>query len=92
MRPKRVIMENWNYCHYQSGKMKAFVSYLATPNGDDIIESYAVTTRNDNSFDVFSQEFPELYMAVEHLNTRYGHWDFVDTSTKDGGCDSCSAH
>ena len=92
-----ITHDNWNYCFYQNGPLKAYISLCAQLNGDDVTESYNVIVTNTTSqMDVFQQEFQDLDATLKKINSHYSHWTYMDPtnpSEKEGGsCSNCSAH
>ena len=52
---------------------------------------YWVTVLKDDKQEAYQKEFYRLSDALESINSKYGHWEFVDTSlAQSEGCDSCS--
>ncbi len=52
---------------------------------------YWVSVLKEEFEEVFQKEFEGLGLALQWINEKYSHWDFVDTTkAQDSGCDSCS--
>lgn len=88
---------NWNFCSYNSSTIKAFISIGGTPEGEenDQLCYFVNSTSEDFTKQYFQQEFKTIDKALEFINKRYGHWDFVDASIQkdsESGCGSCEAH
>lgn len=91
---KRVDAENWTFSGYKSTDLLAFIHLGAEPRGDQAQILYLVTVLNQDEEEVFQMEFLTLPEAIDSINGRYHHWEFVDRTQRldDGGCGSCSAH
>jgi len=89
-----VDADNWTFSGYKSTNLLAFISLGAAPNAVEPELLYFVTVLKDLEEEVFQLEFPKLDQAIDALNSRYHHWDFIDRSQKEdsGGCGSCEAH
>ena len=82
-----ITKDNWNASHYSSGPFKAIISY----GGGEEERLYWLTVLQGKTQEVFQREFSKLPLALQTINNRYGHWNFVDTTKPLGsGCDSCS--
>ena len=79
--------QNWNYSYFQKSEEKAFVSIGADPGADDIL--YFVTiTKGEHMEELFSQDFIQLEYALDFINDKYGHWEFIDPLSS-STCHSC---
>jgi hypothetical protein len=91
--------QNWTFSQYKSSKIRAFISLGGEvgPN-EEFQELYLVTTTDEEfTKEFFQKPFRELEKAMEFINNRYGHWDFLNLekapkSSSDSGCSSCAAH
>ena len=91
---KNINAENWTYSGYKSSDLLAFIHLGAEPTGDETKLLYLVTVLNSDEEEVFQLEFTTLAEAIDGINNRYHHWDFIDRSERQdgGGCGSCAAH
>ncbi len=91
---KQINADNWTFSGYKSSDLLAFIHLGAEPQGDDPKLLYLVTVLNQDEEEVFQLEYFSLPEAIDSINYRYHHWDFVDRTQRldDGGCGSCSAH
>ena len=94
-----VNSENWSFSQYKSSRIRAFISLGGEPGDEnDFQELYLVTTTNeDYTKEFFQKPFYILENALQFLNSRYGHWEFLDlkitpNGTDTGGCGDCAAH
>ena len=93
-----INQENWTFCHYNTPKLKAFISLAGElSSANDTIFIYNVTVADLDNREVFQLSYLDESMAIAEINKKYGHWEFKNltvTSSKsdDGGCGSCSAH
>jgi hypothetical protein len=91
----QVHKDNWNFCHYKNNNLTALVSFGASP---EILEDkfiYYVSVIDEESNELFQQEFDQVESACSFINDKYSEfWDFNDLSinTDTGGCGSCAAH
>lgn len=91
----RITQENWTSCFYKSLQLKAFISLgadIPQAEGQDPPLLYFVTLTNHDHEELFQREFNHLSKALEDINHRYGHWEFIDAENKGEGCSSCEAH
>ncbi|MCR9204394.1 MAG: hypothetical protein NXH75_07450 [Halobacteriovoraceae bacterium] len=88
--------ENWTYSGYKSSNLLAFIHLGAEPTvGEDEVQLlYLVTVLKELEEEVFQMEHPSLPQALDDINRRYRHWDFVDRTKRldEGGCGTCEAH
>jgi hypothetical protein len=91
---KRIDADNWTFAGYKSSDLLAFIHLGAEPCGDDTKILYLVTVLNADEEEVFQMEYMTLPEAIDSINGRYHHWDFIDRSQRQdgGGCGSCAAH
>lgn len=94
---KRIDADNWTFSGYKSSDLLAFIHLGAEPQGQDAEDSkilYLVTVLNSDEEEVFQLEYMTLPEAIDSINSRYHHWDFIDRSERQdgGGCGSCAAH
>lgn len=88
---------NWSTSFFKSAKLKAFISFVAVPAGDDVKSLYALTVSDHDNLEIYQEDYSELSKALEALNSRYKHWEFVEMgqsnkSAHGDGCSSCAAH
>ena len=84
---------NWNYCHYTTGPLKAMISFGGDQLQDTLYWMTVLLDKEGESKEIFQEEFTDLNQAVTDTNTKYGHWDFINTAQtneSEGGCGSCS--
>ena len=88
----QITVSNWNHCYYSTGRIKSMLvqGFDDRPCKEDLF--YWVMVLKDEKEEVFQAEFYHLSDALNSLNKRYGHWDFVDNTLppEGGGCASCS--
>ena len=96
---KTIISENnFRTCYFAQGDLKAFVSMGAEPHAEipgEIIDLFFATLARDQHGDIEQECFEELQLALNWVNSRFGHWDFTDMAKKvatKSGCSSCVAH
>lgn len=98
---KLIDSENWTFSGFKSSNLLAFIHLGAEPSEDLEGEEeaavrmlYLVTVMKDLEEEMFQMEYESLAEAIDSINSRYQHWDFVDRTTRldDGGCGSCEAH
>ena len=91
-----ITSENWNYCHYQTTQLKAFISIGGgpLPSQESYQTLYMVTVTDHDYQELFQKSFDDLTPALQLINQQYHHWDFVDQTSaeKEGGCSDCQAH
>lgn len=95
MESKNVVgAENWTFSGFKSSNLLAFIHLGAEPSPEGAKVLYCVTLLKDQEEEVFQLEFDQLHLAIDAINERYGHWEFVDRGQRldGGGCGSCSAH
>ncbi|GAB4019416.1 MAG: hypothetical protein Fur0010_21390 [Bdellovibrio sp.] len=92
-----ITAQNWQVSFYRNDHQGAlaFISCGAEPStSGEIKELFFVTMTNfDRDQEFFQQTFDNLEKAVNGINQKYSHWNFVDPSTPNlSGCGSCEAH
>ena len=86
-------LRNWNYSFYNSDSYKALISIVANPSESNEVEYlYCPTVLDGENREVFQKDFDSLANAIEFMNKSYSHWKFIDPSSSDKGCTTCSAH
>jgi hypothetical protein len=91
---KRIDAENWTFSGYKSSDLLVLIHLGAEPSGEDTRVLYLVTVLKNSEEEIFQLEYPSLPEAIDSINQRYHHWDFIDRSERQdgGGCGSCAAH
>ena len=95
MSQQEITADNWTFCHYKADKLKAFISFGASPGILDDSFIYWATIMDEEQNELHQSEFSEVNAACDFINKKYTNlWDFVDARTKksEDGCSSCSAH
>ena len=79
-------IDNYTQFHLKSEKLMAFISYGASPQGDEL--SYFVTvTDHDYNKDFFQKSFTALEEALTFANDTYGNWPMIKIPTgEECGC------
>jgi len=88
-----IDLNNWNYCHYETSRLRAFISQGGIPGTreDEVQQIYFLTVSDPDFKEIYQEEFFQLQEAVTILNSRYKHWKFIDRAVQEG-CSSCQAH
>ncbi|MBT3982605.1 MAG: hypothetical protein HOE90_14700 [Bacteriovoracaceae bacterium] len=93
MEDKKLSTENYNYCYYQLGELKAFVSMGAEA---EMVESgpnwlYFSTLAQVEGLDLNQSTFKALEDALAYTNQKFKDWNFIDLAdvSDQGGCSSC---
>lgn len=88
-----VNTDNWSYCRFQKGNFLALVTFGTSPESmeEDRLEYYVTVLENETS-EIFQQEFSTLVDACLFLNANYGDWTFEDQTAEKTGCSTCAAH
>lgn len=91
---KLITADNWTFTGFKSLELLAFIHLGAEPRGDESALLYLVTVLKNLEEELFQLEYPTLAEAIDAINQRYHHWEFVDRGSRldDGGCGSCAAH
>jgi hypothetical protein len=95
MQRKNFTLKNWNYSFFNSENFKALISVAAIPaQNDNVSYLYCPTVIDEDNNEIFQTEFESLLKAIDFINSKYGHWAFVDptVNSSDDGCGSCNAH
>ena len=95
MEAKSIVnAENWTYTGYKSSDLLVLIHLGAEPSEGETKVLYLVTLLKNQEEEVFQLEYSELSKAIDSINQRYSHWEFVDRAERldDGGCGTCSAH
>jgi hypothetical protein len=88
-----VNTDNWTYCRYQKGNFLALVTFGTSPElaTQDRLEYYVTVLENETN-EIFQQEFSTLADACLYLNAHYADWSFEDQTAEKSGCSTCAAH
>ncbi len=92
---KFITSDNWTFTSFKDSDLQAFIHLGAEPsltNEDEVNVLYLVTVLKNEEEELFQWEFPELHLAINSINKKYGHWEIRDRSQGSGGCGSCEAH
>jgi hypothetical protein len=88
-----VNLENWSYCRFEKGNLKAFISFGADPESAEMdLFNYFVTVLDDQELEIFQRSFKSLSEACIYLNSKYKDWDYVNQLAPKSGCSTCAAH
>jgi len=87
-----IDLNNWNYSYFKNGNLRIQIYMGADLENDELY--FVTSTDLEAKHEFFQQEFQILSDAIQYINERYSHFDFIPGNPiKDGsGCDSCSAH
>ncbi len=89
-----ISADNWTFTGFKSSDLLAFIHLAAEPTQTKVKLVYCVTLLKNSEEEVFQLEFNNLNEAIDAINERYQHWEFINRGQRlsDGGCGSCSAH
>jgi len=94
-----ITLQNWSHEHYQSEKLRAFISLCGKPahspeeNETSTQIFYSLVISDHERKEIMQEDFQSLEAALEQINHRYGHWAKKENQPDSGGgCGSCSAH
>jgi hypothetical protein len=97
MQQNMITEDNWNYCHYVSGNLKAIIGLGSSPDAPDDGLIYYVTVLDEHNNELLQEEFSVSSDACHFINNKYSTlWEFnnmtQDTNSSDSGCSTCIAH
>lgn len=97
MNPIAITPDNWTFCHYTTGALKAQLHM-----GADLIhdqqyqELFFLNILSSSGELVLQKNFEDLECGLDFINRQFSHWIFVDEtrspSDSSSGCGSCVAH
>ncbi len=92
MQSKKFDLSNWNYAYYATEKQKALISLVGNNSKTGDVEfMYCPTVLDEENHELFQAEFLSLSEAINFMNERYSHWNFMEKASS-SGCGSCEAH
>ena len=87
-----ITKDNWTHCHFKTERLKTQISMGGELLNGKYRELFYVTTTDHEGIELFQKTFKELTLALEFINKKFSHLDFIDQTVKTGGCSSCEAH
>lgn len=90
-----INQENWTYCHYELGAIRAQVTFGGEPTVEgDMQPLYFCSILDSDHQEIAQKSFPDLDGAMGEINQHCEKWTFVDAFIKPqgSGCSSCVAH
>jgi hypothetical protein len=88
-----INLTNWNYAYYKNGNLRVQIYMGADIQNDELY--FVTSTDLEAKHEFYQKEFQVLNEAVEYINERYSHFDFVpgkEIKDSGSGCGTCSAH
>jgi hypothetical protein len=93
---EKITADNWTFAGYRSDSLTAILSLGAVPSQESEVDIiYYMSVIDPDGSDLYQEEFTTLAESITKINTKYGHWDFIDrqgNSASGGGCGDCAAH
>lgn len=91
---QKITAQNWTYTGFKSSDLLAFIHLGAKPTETGSQLLYLITVLKSLELEVFQLEYSKLEDAIDAINKKYHHWDFLDRGemSTGGGCGSCAAH